>query len=105
MNVPNYIGGGTKNIATAGTQVPLSTTSIPSYEVVLTSDDANAGEVYFGGPDVDNTYPPLNPGDSATVPTNDVSKVWVDAANNNEDVRFTYTAPGNPTVQSPLYGG
>lgn len=104
--LPSYYGSGTRAVATAGTQVKLSNTSIACYQVMITAAPANSGDIFVGDKDVDNTYVALAAGDSHTIDIDDVSKVWIDAATNGEGVDFTYTAPINPAENvSPLYGG
>ena len=104
--VPSYAGFGTVNIDVAGTQEPLSTTSIPSFEVIVTAVSGNAGNVFVGDSTVSSTTGiVLAAGDSVTVPIDDVAKLWVDSAQNNDDVSFFYTAPYAPNVVSPLYAG
>jgi len=93
-----------KNVATAGTRVQLSSSAIYAKKVFIVASTSNAGLIYIGGSDVSSTngFPLAN-----TAPGNrvdlgdltiggsseawDLSQVYVDAANNDEDVFVLYS--------------
>lgn len=93
------------NVATAGTAVPLSATQVLSESVWVIASTANTGDVYVGGSDVDSdtgfvldNAAPNNRLDLSQIlsrGTNecwDLSKIYIDAANSDEDVFVLYSS-------------
>lgn len=91
-------------VATAGTRVPLSATSLLVRNFVVLWNDGNTGAVYIGDSTVDATHCiKLNGScpsygftaeDSVADEDNvfiDLNKVYIDAANNGDFVYLSYT--------------
>jgi hypothetical protein len=92
------------NVATAGTRVQLSSTTIWAEWVQIIASTANAGAVYIGGSNVAaaNGFPLSNASPNNRVDLGqifmdgsneswDLSKIYIDAANNDEDVFVIYS--------------
>lgn len=90
-------------VAAAGTAVPLSADSVAARRVVVTAGAGNTGAVVIGGDGVvaalaDRTGTPLfpDPAEGATQATldgvDDLSKVFVDAVTNDDEVTYTAIA-------------
>jgi hypothetical protein len=92
------------NVATAGTAVPLSASTLWVENVWIIASTGNTGDVYLGGSDgssangfpLDNAHPNnrVNLSDIQSRGTNecwDLSKIYVDAANSDEDVYVLYS--------------
>jgi hypothetical protein len=91
------IGDGRKTVTTPGTAVPLSATSVPARQVVITAFDGNAGVIVVGGSTVVATGAtrrgtPLWERDSMTIDVIDLNQVYIDATTATEGVSFTYIA-------------
>ena len=89
------IGHGVKNVATAGTPLPLVAVSTPALWVIIQAQTDNAGIVAIGGADVDATVSTgtgiaLTAGQSIQIPCSDLALLFVDALTNNDGVRFLY---------------
>lgn len=90
----------TKNVTTAGTQVPLSATKILTSFFRITAKPTNTGYIYWGDKDVDNSCDRLLPGDAVNVsgaPTTNathlmynLANIYVDSSVNGEGVIVTY---------------
>lgn len=91
-------------VATAGVPVPLSATELLVNSVIVQWNDGNLGEVYLGEADVNinkalklNATCPsfgLSADDTMSDEDNcviDLSKLYVDAANNGDKVFVAYT--------------
>lgn len=88
-----------KTVTTAGTQVPLSATTLKARMIVVQADPSNAGNVFLGDSSVDSTNGiVLEPGESysyavtETIPylELDLNAIYVDAATNADKVRIQY---------------
>lgn len=90
------IGAGRQTVTTSGTEVQLSTSSIPCQRVIVTAEIDNTDTVVVGNvsvvasPDSAIVGTPLAAGDSYTMPINNVNKVYVDAQANGDGVTYTY---------------
>jgi hypothetical protein len=89
------IVGGNKAVATAGTQVQLTSAVTPCLWVGITAAPANSGSVTVGDANVDATADAENglslaAGDTVVLPVNDVSMIWIDAATSGDEVGFLY---------------
>lgn len=98
---------GQKTVATAGTQLPLTTTKVMASGLVITALAGNTGAVAIGDADVDmgtghvlaagasldvgellaRIAPKSESNDPVVV---DLSKLYVDAATNGDKVSFSY---------------
>lgn len=99
-------GHDTINIATAGTRVPLSATQKIVISLQIQADPANAGVIYIGDSTVSSSSKgvALAAGNSQSIEMPsmgqagsyefDLSQIYVDAANNNEDVHILYYVRG-----------
>jgi hypothetical protein len=87
-----------KNVATAGTQVPLFAASTPCHSCTIQADPGNAGVVYIGDLNVSSsaygislaagTYFSFScDGNDSKI---DLADVWVDSAQNDENVSVFY---------------
>ena len=84
---------GTKDVATAGTQVQLdATTSRLLRSLLIIAHSDNAGRIFYGGSDVDaSTQKGLQAGESMTlqgVEPFEIGDIWIDAATNGDGVDF-----------------
>lgn len=87
------IVGGSRTVATAGTRVQLSTTSVPCLDLLIQAASGTTGRIYVGGPAVSSTagvY--LTVGQSLPISTDNLNKVWLDSTVDAEGVTFIYTA-------------
>lgn len=87
------IGGGSKNVTSAGTAEQLSASSVPCKRVHIRAKYNNAGYVFIAGSGVENDQTNgvfLNPQDSLTLNISNLNAVWIDAQTNGEGVVFTY---------------
>lgn len=98
---------GLVNVAAAGTAVPLSSSTLWAFGLQMTASSANAGVMYLGdenvaaangrevaaGASVDfsDLLGSVRNGESAqSLVKVDLSQVYVDAANADEDMTFSY---------------
>lgn len=86
---------GSKDVAVAGTAVPLSATSVPIGRVIVTAKEGNTGVVVVGASTVvalaaNRRGTPLTPLTSVDLTVNNLNKVYIDAENANDGVTFTY---------------
>ena len=91
----NVIGDGRQTVTTAGTEVQLSSSSIPCARVVITAETDNTNAVVVGGDSVIAALAtrrgiPLFAGDSIVVKTNNLNKIWIDAITDTEGVTYIY---------------
>lgn len=83
---------GSKTVTTAGTQVPLTSTSTGIHTVVVKAKSANTGVIYIGNSDVDSSSGlPLAAGEALTITINNLNKVYIDASVNGEGVNYFAT--------------
>ena len=85
--------GGSRTVTTAGTRVQLSSTSVPCLDLLIQAAFGTTGRIYVGGPDVSNTagvY--LTVGQSLSISTDNLNKVWLDSTVDAEGVTFIYTS-------------
>jgi len=88
------IGHGKKTVTTAGTDVALAA-STPAKWVTVQAYRANTANIAVGAAGVDATAATgdgvtLAPGESITLPVDNLADVFIDATVNGEGVRFTY---------------
>jgi hypothetical protein len=91
------IGDGRKTVTTPGTEVQLSSTSVPARQVVITALEGNTGAVVVGAATVvasagSRRGTPLWERDSMTIDVIDLNQVYIDAEVATEGVSFTYIA-------------
>ena len=87
---------GAVTVTSAGTAVQFSTAQNPIRSIRIVATGTNTGAVYVGASDVDNTNSPLMvPGASLPVDWTEstgrpglLSDLWVDADNNNDEIRY-----------------
>jgi hypothetical protein len=94
-NAAGGIGDNRVVVTTAGTRVPLASSSTPARSVSITALEGNTGKVVVGGATVvaalaTRRGTPLAAGDTVTLDINDLSKVNVDAMVNGEGVSYSY---------------
>ncbi len=94
---------GVKNVAATGTELPLVTSATYAKGFKITAKAGNAGVVYIGDSTVSSTNG-YQLAAGASVSLNDlypnlpeglfvnIADIYVDAANNNDGVTFTYFA-------------
>jgi hypothetical protein len=88
---PDEIGDGSATVATAGTRVQLSTTSIPSKRILVTASKDNSGDVYVGGETVATGRGKLLvPLQDVWLDLDNVNKVYVDAETSADKVEYLY---------------
>ena len=86
---------GTQNVDVAGTAEALVATDTYVKSVGCKARDGNTGDIYIGDSTIDNPGPPVPPGQSIEVSDDDgiefnLADIYVDAANNDDDVDFWY---------------
>lgn len=89
----NGIGGGAKDVTTAGTAVQLTTTKTPITRVIIRAKTANTNNIFYGGSDVNEDLTNgawLDAGEEAILDIEDLSLIWIDADTNGEGVTYTY---------------
>lgn len=92
------IGSGNKVVATAGTAVQLSATSVPVKRVIITPFSANTGVVAVGSSNVVASATlgsqvgmvMIKGANPLELLQENLSKIWVDASVSGEGVSFTY---------------
>ena len=85
------VGDGNKTVTTAGTQVQLSSTSIPCRWVMVIGKEANTDTIWVGGSNVaSGSGLPLVGLQSERFDVNDVSNLWIDSEVNGEGVTYIY---------------
>ena len=88
------IGTGRKTVPSAGTAVPLAS-STPASKAIITALAANGGTVVVGGPAVvaapaSIQGTPLRPGDTLALDIYNLAAVFLDAEQSGDGVSFTY---------------
>jgi hypothetical protein len=92
------ISNGYKDVASAGTALPLSATSQTAVWLIVQANSGNAGDVYIGDSTVSSTTAPgIEPGDSIPFGRNEgfedynLRNLYVDCETGNTDgVTFIY---------------
>lgn len=84
---PSVPGSSLVRVATAGTRVALSGSSLPIQSATVKALVSNAGAVYVGGSTVaiSNGFS-LAPGDTLSFDLLDLSSVWIDSDSNGDGV-------------------
>jgi len=91
-NAPDDIQEGFEDVAVAGTAEQLNggTPLVIERGVLIKAKSANGGLIFIGSSTVDlNNGVELNPNESVFIPTNDVSKIYIDTDNNGDGVKWT----------------
>ena len=89
------------NVDVAGTQEAISSSNVYTPWIEVYAPEGNAGNVYLGNSDVDNTWIPLLPGSMKAYSANELGSLgsgdqinladwYVDADNNNDDLIIQY---------------
>lgn len=91
------LGQGNRTVATAGTDVVLSTSSVPCKRVTIEAYRANTGTIAVGGTGVDaaasnGTGMTLAAGEAVSMNVSNLNQVYIDATVSGEGVRYTYGA-------------
>ena len=82
---------GSKNVATAGTQVPLSATSVGFESLIVQAKITNTDSIYVGNSTVSSTDGiVLTSLASVVLDGGDLNDVHIDSAVNGEGVTFLY---------------
>jgi len=94
--VATSIGDGRKTVSSSGTAEALAASTTVK-EVTLSAELNNTGTITVGGSTVvDATATrrgnPLYPGDSVTIPTDNLAEVYIDAEVNGDGVTYLYLA-------------
>jgi hypothetical protein len=79
-----------KNVTTAGTQVPLSASSLGFAEVIIQAKVTNTGYIYIGDLGVDYTYLALSAGSTVDLDGGDFKDIYIDSDVNGEGVTCFY---------------
>ena len=93
------ITSGTTTIATSGTAVQITTSSVPVPGVWVGSDENNAGLIVVGVSSVVGTAGAqqgimVEPaGNSIFIPVNNLNLLWVDASQNGDKAVWAYIQP------------
>ena len=87
------LSGGRKVNVTGGTRVQLSSTEAPCNAIIIQALRSNVGNVAVGGSDVSISVGSENglvlaPGQTITLNVNNITRIWIDAANNTEGVNY-----------------
>lgn len=97
LTYASNIGDGTKTVTTAGTAVPLSSTSVPCKVVYITARSTNTGRIMVGGSTVvaaistSSRGLPLSANDTTPpIIVDDLNKVYIDSTVSGEGVMFMY---------------
>lgn len=85
---PTSLGAGQKSVTSAGTPEQLTTTSTPIKSVTIKANIGNVGDIYV----VANTGFILGQGDGVSFDIDDLSKVYIDSANDGDGVSYLYVA-------------
>ena len=100
--VPQYVrapfdgeslGQGFRNVATAGTQVPLVASSTAASRVLIQAKSTNAGLIFIGNSSVPNTHNggiSLSAGSFIQLDLLNLNVVYVNAATNGDGVTYIY---------------
>lgn len=88
------IGDGRKVVAEAGTAVAIAASTSARW-VTITAETDNTGTIVVGGSSVvaalsTRRGTPLSPGDTASIPCDDLADIYIDATVTGDGVTFTY---------------
>lgn len=93
-SVPTTTGHGSRTVAVAGTDVPLSGSSVACSVVTIEAYRSNVGYIAVGGTGVDaaasGTGITLAAGDTVTLQVANLNAVYIDATVSGEGVRYAY---------------
>ena len=88
------IGHGTKTVTTAGTDVVLASSTAAKWviiqAIVENTDNIAVGASGVDATDTTGTGVVLTPGDSITIPCDNLADIFIDSIVNGEGVRYTY---------------
>lgn len=85
------IVAGAKTVASSGTAEPLVASSTACKKIVMTAEDDNTGKIFYGGSSVSASLGDyLFPAQKVEIEIDDVNKVYIDAENDTDGVKFTY---------------
>jgi len=89
---PDTIGDGSKDVATAGSAVQLTATATPCKLINIFAKAGNTGNIFVGSSTVSSSRGMVLEQARSTdwFPIDDVSKVYIDAANNNDGVQYAF---------------
>ena len=88
---PSGIVAGAKTVTTAGTAVQLAASATACKRIIMTAEDDNTGKIYYGGSSVSSSLGDyLFAAQKVTIEIDDVSKVYIDADQDTDGVKFTY---------------
>jgi len=91
--VASSIGGSSKTVTTAGTQVALAASTSCS-RVIITALVTNTGVIWVGGSDVAaGVGKPLVPLQDIEIRVDNLADIWIDSTVNGEGVSFLYEVP------------
>ncbi len=79
-----------KTVTAAGTAEALDE-DVDCRDLIVVADPDNAGNIYLGDADVDNTKGKLPPGGIMPCGAANLSEVFIDADNSSEGVSYFYT--------------
>ena len=87
------LDSGRQTVTSNGTEVQLSSTSIPCKRVIVQAETDNTNPVTVGGSDVVGALATrqgiaLTAGSAITIRTNDVSNIWIDSVTDTEGVTW-----------------
>ena len=83
LTVPVFDATALGTIQVGPTQVPLTTVSVPCYQLLVISHPDNDQYIYVGD-ETHGCHIPLVPGASMTIPIDNVSKIHVRAASGSQ---------------------
>jgi hypothetical protein len=86
-----------KNVAAAGTEEALSSSSLQAYGVIIKAKHANTGMIFVGkNPVTSTTGYVLDGGETVALPgVVDLSKVYIDSGTNGDGVSVIYFTKDN----------
>jgi len=92
IHPPDTIGDGSKDVASAGTAEKLVDDVTDCRLVNIYAKSGNTGNVFVGGATVSSSRGMVleQARSSDWFPIDDLSKIYVDAANNGDGVQFSY---------------
>jgi len=90
--VADTIGDGSQTVSSAGTAVQLTTTATPCRLVNIYAKSGNTGNVFVGASTVSSSRGMVLEQARSTdwFPIDDLSKIYIDAANNDDGVTYAY---------------
>lgn len=88
---PGSVGSGRTSVTAAGTAQQLTTTSTPILSVTIKALLGNVGDVYVGGSAVSSSVGfILSQGDGVSLEVDNLTDVYIDAANTGDTVCYIY---------------